>query len=148
MPVSPVTTGLTFLFQTGFASVIHTFIPLRCRCHNTLYMELYVGPTQKLKLMQNAVTRLLSSVSCWEHITLMCQDLHKLPICFWMLVLTYKAINGLVCSHLGQERRHCAFINYTSLQLRMNLLRLLEMVRTGHVQRLNAGVNVPLSCII
>lgn len=113
-----------------------------------LYVGLYVGPTRKLKLMQNAVTRLLSSVSCWEHITVMCQDLHKLPIHFWMLVLTYKAINGLVCSHLGQERRQGAFINYTNLQLRMNLLRLLEMVHTGHVQRLNAGVNIPLCRII
>lgn len=148
MPVSPVTTGLIFLFQMDFASLIHGFVPLRCRCHNMLYVGLYVGPTRKLKLMQNAVTRLLSSVSCWEHITVMCQDLHKLPIHFWMLVLTYKAINGLVCSHLGQERRQGAFINYTSLQLRMNLLRLLEMVHTGHVQRLNAGVNIPLRRII
>lgn len=148
MPVSPVGTGLPFLFQMDFAAVTHAFVPLRCRCHNTLYMGLYVEPTQKLKLMQNAVTRLLSSVSCWEHITLMCQDLHKLPIRFWMLVLTYKAINGLVPSHLGQERRHGAFINYTSLQLRMNLLRLLETVHTGHVQRLNAGINIPLHCII
>jgi len=78
----------------------------------------------------------------------MCQDLHKLPIHFWMLLLTYKVINGLVPSHLGQERRHSAFINYTSLQLRMNLLRLLEMVHTGHVQRLNADINISLHCII
>lgn len=148
MPLSPVRAGLLFLFQMDFASVIHAFVPLRCHCHNTLYMGLYVEPTQKLRLMQNAVTRLLSSVSHWEHITLMCQDLHKLPIRFWMLVLTYKAINGLVPSHLGQERRHGAFINYTSLQLRMNLLRLLETVHTGHVQRLNAGINIPLHCII
>ena len=148
MPLSPVRTGLLFLFQMDFASVIHAFVPLRCRCHNTLYMGLYVEPTQKLKLMQNGVTRLLSSVSRWEHITLMCQDLHKLPIRFWMLVLTYKAINGLVPSHLGQKRRHGAFINYTSLQLRMNLLRLLETVHTGHVQRLNVGINIPLHCII
>lgn len=148
MSVSPMRTGLLFLFQMDFAAVIHAFVPLRCHCHNTLYMGLYVEPTQKLKLMQNAVTRLLSSVSRWEHITLMCQDLHKLPIRFWMLVLTYKAINGLVSSHLGQERRHRAFINYTSLQLRMNLLRLLETVHTGHVQRLNAGINIPLHCII
>lgn len=148
MPVSPVRTGLLFLFQMDFSAVIHAFVPLRRRCHNTLYMGLYVEPTKKLKLMQNAVTRLLSSVSRWEHITLMCQDLHELPIRFWMLVLTYKAINGLVPSHLGQERRHGAFINYTSLQLRMNLLRLLETVHTGHVQRLNAGINIPLHCII
>lgn len=148
MPLSPVRAGLLFLFQMDFASVIHAFVPLRCHCHNTLYMGLYVEPTQKLRLMQNAVTRLLSSVSHWEHITLMCQDLHKLPIRFWMLVLTYKAINGLVPSHLGQERRHGAFINYTSLQLRMNLLRLLETVHTGHVQRLKAGINIPLHCII
>lgn len=146
MPVSPVRTGL--LFQMDFSALIHAFVPLRRRCHNTLYMGLYVEPTKKLKLMQNAVTRLLSSVSRWEHITLMCQDLHELPIRFWMLVLTYKAINGLVPSHLGQERRHGAFINYTSLQLRMNLLRLLETVHTGHVQRLNAGINIPLHCII
>lgn len=148
MPLSPVRTGLLFLFQIDFVSVLHAFVPLRCRCHNALYMGLYVEPTQKLKLMQNAVTRLLSSASCWEHITLMCQNLHKLPIRFWMLVLTYKAINGLVPSHLGQERRHSAFINYTRLQLRMNLLRLLEMVHTGHVQRLNAGINIPLHFVI
>lgn len=139
---------VSFPFQMDFASVVHAFDPLRCHCHNTLYMGLYVEPTQKLKLMQNAVTRLLSSVSCWEHITLMCWDLHSLPIRFWRLVLTYKAINGLVPSHLGQEGRHSASINYTSLQLRMNLLRLLEMVHTGHVERLNAGINIPLHCII
>lgn len=146
MSVSSVRTGLLLLFQMDFV-VIHAFVPLRCGYHNTLYMGLYIEPTQKLKLMHNAVTCLLSSVSRWEHITLMCQDLHKLPIRFWMLVLTYKAINGLVPSHLGQERRHSAFINYTSLQLRMNLLRLLETVHTGHVQRLNAGINIPLHCI-
>lgn len=49
-------------FQMDFASVIHAFVPLRCHCRNILYMGLYVEPTQKLKLLQNAVSHLLSIV--------------------------------------------------------------------------------------
>ena len=64
-----------------------------------LYVGLPLRLMQKLQMVQNAVARLLSGVRKFQHISPTLAMLHWLPIClcnnFKVLMLTYKALNGL-----------------------------------------------------
>ena len=75
----------------------------------TLSSELPLKVTQKLQLIQNAAARLVAGSGRRDHITPVLKDLHWLPVRFRaqfkVLVLTFKALNGLSPVYL-KERLH------------------------------------------
>ena len=60
---------------------------------------------RKLQLAQNAAARILTKIRKFDHITPILKDLHWLPvrerINFKLLLLTWKAINGLAPSYIS-----------------------------------------------
>ena len=74
-----------------------------------LYVELPLKVTWKLQLIQNAAARLVIGSGRRDHITPVWKGLHWLPVRFQaqfkVLVLTFKALNGLGPVYLN-ERLH------------------------------------------
>ena len=66
---------------------------------NSILIGISDAAIHKLQLLQNAAARLVSKTGRYEHITPVMQALHWLPVKqrieFKVLVLTYKALNGL-----------------------------------------------------
>lgn len=75
--------------------VSHALVTSKLQYCNTLCKGQSLVAVQKMQLMQNAATKVLSGVNYTDHITLVLKDLHWLPVVFWVqfkaLVLTYKA---------------------------------------------------------
>ena len=80
-------------------TLVHVLVISRLDHCNTLYVGLPLRLMQKLQVVQNAAARLLSGVSKYYHISPILATLHWLPIWFHIdfkvLMLTYKALNGL-----------------------------------------------------
>ena len=71
---------------------------------NALLSGLPKSSTDKLQLVQNAAARVLTKTRMREHITPVLASLHWLPVVFRIdfkiLLLVYKALNGLAPSYL------------------------------------------------
>uniref|UniRef100_A0A670J261 Reverse transcriptase domain-containing protein n=1 Tax=Podarcis muralis TaxID=64176 RepID=A0A670J261_PODMU len=91
------------------ARVVHALVISRLDYCNALYEGLPLKVTRKLQLMQNAAARLVTGSGRRDHITPVLRDLHWLPVRFRaqfkVLVLTFKALNGLGPVYL-KERLH------------------------------------------
>ena len=68
-------------------------------CMKFSFFNHFIRLMRKLQVVQNAAARLLSGVRKFQHITPTLAALHWLPIWFLIdfkvLMLTYKALNGL-----------------------------------------------------
>ncbi len=74
--------------------------------------------------MQNAAARLLTRTKLFDHITPILASLHWLPLYCWILLLTYKALNGLAPELLrSYEKGSC---------LRSSFKELLAVPRTRY----------------
>uniref|UniRef100_A0A670HMU9 Reverse transcriptase domain-containing protein n=1 Tax=Podarcis muralis TaxID=64176 RepID=A0A670HMU9_PODMU len=91
------------------ARVVHALVISRLDYCNALYVGLPLKVTRKLQLIQNAAARLVTGSGRRDHITPVLKDLHWLPVSFRaqfkVLVLTFKALNGLGPVYL-KERLH------------------------------------------
>ncbi|KAF7249628.1 putative RNA-directed DNA polymerase from transposon BS [Varanus komodoensis] len=98
-----------FLENDCLATVTHALVTSRLDFCNALYMGLPLKMVQILQLVQNRAARLLTGTGRCSHITPILRQLHWLPIevrtQFKMLVMTYKALNGLGPGYL-KERLH------------------------------------------
>ncbi|XP_061487326.1 prostacyclin synthase isoform X4 [Rhineura floridana] len=87
-----------YLDRENLASVVHVLVTSKLDYCNALYVGLPLKTVRKLQLVQNAAARLLTGTRRSDHITLILDRLHWLPICFRarfkVLVLTYKALHG------------------------------------------------------
>ena len=74
---------------------------------NALYVGLPLRLMRKFQMVQNAAARLLSGVRTHQHITSTLATLHWLPVCFRVdfkvLMITYKALNGLGPQYLAER---------------------------------------------
>ena len=84
--------------------LIHAFVTTRLDYCNSLFAGCPKSSIKSLQLVQNAAARLLTGTRRREHITPVLESLHWLPvesrIKFKVLLLTYKAINGMAPSYL------------------------------------------------
>ena len=85
-------------------TLIHAFVFSRLDYCNALLSGLPKKTTDSLQLVQNAAARVLTKTKMREHITPVLASLHWLPVVFRIdfkiLLLVYKALNGLAPSYL------------------------------------------------
>ncbi|KAF7246443.1 Protein NEL [Varanus komodoensis] len=98
-----------YLEYNCLATVTHVLVTSRLDFCNALYVGLPLKMVQILQLVQNRAARLLTGTGCYVHMTPVLRQLHWLPIEVWaqfkVLVMTYKALNGLGPGYL-KERLH------------------------------------------
>lgn len=78
---------------------VHAYIFSRLDYCNGIFTGLNKKSIKQLQLIQNAAARVLTNTKKMDHITPVLKSLHWLPVCkridFKILLLTYKALNGL-----------------------------------------------------
>ncbi|KAF7240555.1 Thromboxane-A synthase [Varanus komodoensis] len=96
-----------FLEHDCLATVTHTLVTSRLVFCNVLYVGLPLKTVRILQLVQNRAARLLTGTGHCSHITPVLRQLHWLPIevqaQFKVLVMTYKALNGLGPGYLKEH---------------------------------------------
>ena len=79
--------------------LIYAFVSSKCDYCNSLLYELPVYQIHNLQLLQNTAARTVTLTRKYDHIILVLQSLHWLPvkcrITFKILLLVYKGLNGL-----------------------------------------------------
>ncbi|XP_048870189.1 uncharacterized protein LOC125742326 [Brienomyrus brachyistius] len=86
--------------------LIHAFVSSRLDYCNALLSGCPSGSLHKLQMVQNAAARVLTNTKKFDHITPVLSSLHWLPvksrIDYKILLLTYKALNGLTPEYLSE----------------------------------------------
>ncbi|KAF7246268.1 Visual pigment-like receptor peropsin [Varanus komodoensis] len=88
------------------ATVTHALVTSRLDFCNALYVGLPLKTVRTLQLVQNRAARLLTGTGRYAHMTPVFRQLHWLPIearaQFKVLIMTYKALNGLGPGYLNE----------------------------------------------
>ena len=96
-----------YLDTGALTTLVHVLVISRLDHCNTLYVGLPLRLMRKLQVVQNVAARLLSGVRKYHHISPILATLHWLPIRysvdFKVLMLTYKALNGLGPRYLAER---------------------------------------------
>ena len=99
-------TRLRAVFRRSPETLIHAFVSSRVDYCNSLLYGLPAYQLNKLQRVQNAAARLIFQESKYCHVRPLLYNLHWLPvkfrIDFKILLLTYKAINGLAPFYLQE----------------------------------------------
>ncbi len=99
------------MLSTSNAEIlIHAFMTSRLDYCNALLGGCSARLINKLQLVQNAAARVLTRTRKYEHISPVLSTLHWLPIKhridFKILLMTYKALNGLAPQYLSELLSH------------------------------------------
>ena len=119
----------------AFITLVHVLVISILDHCNALYVGLPLRLMRKLQVVQNAAARLLTGVRKHQHISPVLAKLHWLPICFHIdfkvLMLTYKALNGLGPRYLVEclLPPRSTWITRTSQEVRLRNLTLKEAQR-------------------
>ena len=93
-----------YLSHETVETLIHAFITSRLDYCSSLLYNTPAIDLNKLQWDQNAAVKLVRNVPHWEHITPVLQSLYWLPvkhhINYKILLLTFKALNGLAPSYI------------------------------------------------
>ena len=94
------------LSMSNAEMLIHAFMTSRLDYCNALLGGCSVHLINKLQLVQNAAARVLTRTRKYDHISPVLSTLHWLPvkhrIDFKILLITYKALNGLAPQYLNK----------------------------------------------
>ncbi|KAF7244648.1 FRAS1-related extracellular matrix protein 1 [Varanus komodoensis] len=95
-----------YLEYDCLATVTHALVTSRLDFCNALYVGLPLKTVRTLQLVQNRAARLLTGTGRYAHMTPVLHQLHWLPIearaQFKVLIMTYKALNGLGPGYLNE----------------------------------------------
>ncbi len=95
------------LSMSNAETLIHAFMTSRLDYCNALLRGCFARLINKLQLVQNAAARVLTRTRKYDHISPVLTTLHWLPIkhCihFKILLITYKALNGLAPQYLSEH---------------------------------------------
>ena len=95
-----------YLNNKDCEKLVRAFVTPRLDCCNSILYGLPDSELAKLQRIQNTAARLVARVIKSDHITPVLQKLHWLPvkprIIYKILLLTYKALNGLATSYLSE----------------------------------------------
>uniref|UniRef100_A0A8D2KSV3 Reverse transcriptase domain-containing protein n=1 Tax=Varanus komodoensis TaxID=61221 RepID=A0A8D2KSV3_VARKO len=98
-----------YLEYDCLATVTHALVTSHLDFCNTLYVGLPLKTVRTLQLVQNRAARLLTGTGRYVHMTPVLRQLHWLPIearaQFKVLIMTYKALNGLGPGYLNERLR-------------------------------------------
>ncbi|KAF7244152.1 putative uncharacterized transposon-derived protein F52C9.6 [Varanus komodoensis] len=98
-----------YLEYDCLVTVTHTLVTSHLDFCNALYVGLPLKTVRTLQLVQNRAARLLTGTGHYAHMTPVLRQLHWLPIearaQFKVLVMTYKALNGLGLGYLKERLR-------------------------------------------
>ncbi|XP_067237023.1 uncharacterized protein, partial [Chanodichthys erythropterus] len=98
------------LSMTNAEQLVHAFMTSRLDYCNALLGGCSARLLNRLQLVQNAAARVLTRTRKYDHISPVLSTLHWLPIKhridFKILLLTYKALNGLAPQYLSELLMH------------------------------------------
>ncbi|KAI2646685.1 RNA-directed DNA polymerase from mobile element jockey [Labeo rohita] len=98
------------LSMSNAETLIHAFMTSRLDYCNALLGGCSARLINKLQLVQNAAARVLTRTKKYDHISPVLSTLHWLPIKhridFKILLITYKALNGLAPQYLSELLSH------------------------------------------
>ncbi len=98
------------LSMSNAEMLIHVFMTSRLDNCNDLLGGISARLINKLQMVQNAAARVLSRTRKYEHISPVLSTMHWLPIKhridFKILLITYKALNGLAPQYLSELLSH------------------------------------------
>ncbi len=98
------------LSDSDAEKLVHAFMTFRLEYCNALLGGYSAYSINKLQIVQNAAAGVLTRSRKYDHITPILQSLHWLPIKFCIsykiLLLTYKALNGLSPAYLTNLLSH------------------------------------------
>ena len=101
-----------YLTKESAAVVVHAFVTSKLDYCNALLYGLPKYQLQSLQYVQNTAARVVLQMSRFQHITPVLCELHWLPIqyriIFKILLLVYKALNGISPSYLAQKLHYCS----------------------------------------
>ena len=101
-----------YLTKESAAVVVHAFVTSKLDYCNALLYGLPKYQLQRLQYVQNTAARVVLQMSRFQHITPVLCELHWLPIqyriIFKILLLVYKALNGISPSYLAQKLHYCS----------------------------------------
>ena len=119
-----------FLSTEASTSVVHAYITSRLDYCNALYIGLPNNQIERLQRIQNTAARIVSKCPKYDHISPVLHRLHWLPVKFRIiykvLLLTFKALNGLAPSYL----RNCIEVHTPKRDLRSSNNMKLTVPRT------------------
>ena len=95
----------TYLDRESTEAIIHAFVTTNLDYCNAILYGLPKVLLNRLQLVQNRAARIVTFTKKYEHITPSVMDLHWFPveyrIIYKILLLVYKAINGLSPSYIS-----------------------------------------------
>ncbi len=98
------------LSMSNAEMLIHAFMTSRLDYFNALLGGCSARLINKLQMVQNAAARVLTRTRKYDHISAVLSTLHWLPfkhrIDFKILLITYKALNGLAPHYLSELLSH------------------------------------------
>ncbi len=96
-----------YLTPQALRIAVHALISSKIYYCNSLLFGLPKYETNKFQNIMNSAARMIHGSNKFCHITPLLKELHWLPvefrICFKILCLTYKAINGLSPTYLAEQ---------------------------------------------
>ena len=100
-----------FLAKECTEILTRAFVSSKLDYSNSLLYGLPACQLNRLQLIQNTAARVVSFARKYDHITPVFQSLHWLPVqsrmIFKILLLVYKALNGMASSYLSDMYRAC-----------------------------------------
>jgi hypothetical protein len=95
-----------FLTREACEQLVHAFISTKLDYGNSLLYGIPGCQIQMLQKVQNSAARVICKLPKFHHITQVLKDLHWLPvkqrITFKVLLMTYKALNGLAPPYISE----------------------------------------------